>query len=396
MKITGIICEYNPLHNGHLFHIQKTRAGGATHIAAILSGNFVQRGDVALLSKFDRAALALKAGADLVIELPAAYALSSAQSYAGAGISLLRQLGCVRELSFGCECGSLEILQRAAAASDCAAQDSEEMRSLLRQGLSYPAAVCSFAGRHFGEEIAAVLRSPNDLLGVEYLRAIKHQKADIAPFCVPRTGAGHDSADVQGDSASAGYIRSCLEKGDPVKAFVPAFTMEMLDSRRGKTAHFRYLERILLYRLRTVLPGELSCLPDMNDALQNRILAAARSASLEEALFRIKTRNCTMARIRRILLCSLIGIRREDAEGDVPCARVLAFNRRGREILRCIKQKGNIPVSTSPARLRKTGEKARRIMELEERASDIYGLARGDIRSAAEDLGAKITLGGME
>lgn len=398
MKITGIICEYNPLHNGHLRHIALTRQAGATHIVCILSSNFVQRGDAALLDKLERARLAIRAGADLVLELPAAYTLSSAEGYAQGAVSLLRQLGCVDALSFGCEAGSRETLERAADVSlEVSRAYPEEMQALLRKGISYPAAAGMLTERYYGKEIAGILRCPNNVLGVEYIKALRRQNASITPLCILREGAFHDSGNTSGALASASFIRRELAKGNQkVLSYVPDFTAERLErcTAEGKTASLCNLERILLYRVRTLTWEEAQTLPDMTRPLWTRLSEAGDASSLPELLSRIKSKNCTLARVRRVLLCALIGIRREDAAGEVPYGRILAMNRRGTEILGLAR--GRLPLGTSLVKLRKAGGRAERTALLEERAADIYGLARTCIGSAAEELRAKIAVSGSQ
>ena len=174
MKITGIICEYNPFHNGHLYHMNQTRKNGATHIVAVMSGNYVQRGDIAVLDKFTRAKLAVRGGADLVIEIPSVYALSSAEFYARGAVSILDSLGCVDEISFGSEAGSVEDLKKASEiAEECSSLP--ELEEYLRNGMSYPNAINTMVyekyGKKAGNRIGEILASPNNVLAVEYLKA---------------------------------------------------------------------------------------------------------------------------------------------------------------------------------------------------------------------------------
>lgn len=399
MKTAAIICEYNPFHNGHLYHIQQTRNAGATHIVCVLSSNFVQRGDVALLNKFDRAALALQGGADLVLELPTAYSMSSAEFYAGGAVSMLRQLGCVEELSFGSECGKLPLLLSAAEASlEACSRHSEELQALLRQGMPYPAAVSRIACRCADAETMEILQSPNNLLGVEYIKAILKQNAEIRPFTIERKSAAHDSTTMQDGFTSGSFLRNALKAGDNAcLAGMPDFAAKQIlaQMQAGNTADLSRLETTILYRIRTISAEELQMLPDVNETLLHRILAAKDAKTLEELLERIKTRHCTMARIRRILLYALIGIRQTDSRGDVPYGRILALNQRGSEILKLARQSG-FPVSTSLSKLREAGKKAERIAEIEETASDIYGLSRKNITSAQEDFRAKIRMEDIE
>ena len=164
MKVSGIICEYNPFHNGHLYHIRRTRENGATHIVAVMSGNFVQRGDTAVMDKLERARLAVRSGADLVIELPVQYSLASAENFASGAVHLLDALGAVDELSFGSECGDTEKLRRAMETVDLAAVTrADEIRSIMEKGYTYPRALNSVVNG-YDPEAAAIIAEPNNTL----------------------------------------------------------------------------------------------------------------------------------------------------------------------------------------------------------------------------------------
>ena len=209
MKISGIICEYNPLHNGHLYHLEQVRRGGAEGIVAVMSGNFVQRGDAALLDKFTRARLAIEGGVDLVLELPVPYALAPAENFAIGGVALLTALGNVQEISFGSECGDIHLLSQAAQACQvCKTDYADVMDDFLRSGYSYPEVLSQMVGQLYGEETAAVLRSPNNTLAIAYLNAIEEMDSPLQPMTIPRRGAGHNSSQPAPDgTASATYIR---------------------------------------------------------------------------------------------------------------------------------------------------------------------------------------------
>ncbi len=396
MKISAIICEYNPLHNGHVHHIRKTRENGATHIVAVLSSNFVQRGDAALLDKFDRAGLALRAGADLVLELPVVFSLSSAELYAAGAVSLLDSIGVIDELSFGSSNGDLECLELLTEASVSTTQMYQDrILDRMRQGDSYPAAVWEIVRQRYGTRVAGMMHDPNNLLAIEYLKAMQKQKVSFQPYSIQRQCVTHDSMTASGMYASASFIRKCVAEGDPSYLdFVPAYTAKLLSQRltEGRTADIRHLERVALYRLRTISEEELLALPDVGKHLQNRIYAAKKANSWDELLASIKTKCYTMARIRRILLSALIGIRKEDQRHYPPYARVLAFNERGREILALAKTKSRIEIGTSLSKLSETSRSAANFVRLEENASNIYGLALGEISSAEQDFRAKIVM----
>lgn len=396
MKVSAIICEYNPLHNGHVHHIRETKRGGATHLICLLSSSFVQRGDVALLSKFDRARLAVKAGADLVIELPSPFSCAAAEIYAGSAVSMLKSLGIVDELSFGCISGDMETISLLTEASLSTTQIyGERIRALMAKGNSYPAAVWEAVRQRYGNQVAGMMTDPNNLLAIEYMKAIQRQKAGIKPFPVARRCVMHDSEETDGQFASASFVRKMIYERDlSYTSFVPDYASKLIAERvmEGAAAYFDNLEPIILYTLRTMSREQLMELPDMTEALANRFYTARNANSINELFARIKTKCYTMARIRRITMSALLGLRRDIYRSTPPYARVLAFSGRGRELLGEIQRRSTIPVGTSLAKLRELGGEAARFVQIEERASQIYGLALDTIGSAEEDYRTRVIL----
>ncbi len=395
MKITGIICEYNPFHNGHLYHMNQTRKNGATHIVAVMSGNYVQRGDIAVLDKFTRAKLAVRGGADLVIEIPSVYALSSAEFYARGAVSILDSLGCVDEISFGSEAGSVEDLKKASEiAEECSS--SPELEEYLRNGMSYPNAINTMVyekyGKKAGNRIGEILASPNNVLAVEYLKALRRLGSDIQPVTVQRKSVAHDSMVALNGIASASFIRKCIQEKMDFSDFVPdyvysAYVRAVSEKRR---ADIKNLERIILYKLRTITPEQLRSVPDVGQGLEYRIIENAVLTNLDEIFMNIKTRRYTMARIKRIFLNMLIGIEKRDLDILPPYGRILAVTERGRDILSKAKETGKIPFGTSLAKLGKSSEDAQRFSQIEGRASDIYALAQDKTGRGQSDFRARI------
>ncbi len=392
MKISGIICEYNPFHNGHLYHIEQTRRNGATHIVAVMSGNFVQRGDVAVINKFERAKAAVRCGADLVIELPVAYCLSAAEIYARGAIYILKGLGCVDELSFGSECGDISMLSEAVKATFACAK-RPELEELMKRGNSYPKALQILIRQNYGDELAALFSYPNNVLAIEYLKAMVAVKLKIRPFTVKRD-AGHNAQVPIGNVASASLIRQLMEnQSDDFDELVPDVSAEVLSAcaSTGMTARFENLERILLYRLRTATAEELLSLPEVGQGLENKILSARNETSLESMLLAMKSKRYPMARLRRILLDLVIGIKPGDTETPPPYGRILALNERGRDILTAAKQAGTtLPFATSLSKLADLGGACKECSDLEARATAVYGLAQRSINPADADYKAMI------
>ncbi|MCM1133171.1 MAG: nucleotidyltransferase family protein [Ruminococcus flavefaciens] len=386
MKISGIVCEYNPFHNGHAYHIRQTRRNGASHIVCVMSGNFVQRGDVAVLDKFTRAELAVECGADLVIELPVAYCLAPAEIFARGAVYLLDGLGCVDEISFGSECGDVAVLENAMNIADDISH-TDSVAELIRSGYTCPRAVSEIL-RQTDSASAEIIAEPNNILAVEYLRALNYLKSAIKPFTVKRSGAGHDSTEISRGFASASYIRAHIESAGK---FVPEIWAEAL---HGDTALLSRLERIILYKIRTATEEEICDIPD-SSALIGRIYGN-NAQSLDGLFESIKSKNCTMAKVKRVILSLLIGITETHIQCLPPYARVLAFNENGREVLALAKKTKKIPVGTSLAKLGRLDLDAHCFAELEARATDIYNLARNSIYTAGQDYRAKIKKSGVK
>lgn len=399
MKTYGIICEYNPFHNGHIYQIEETRKHGADHIVAIMSGNYVQRGDVAIVDKFKRAQIAVNHGADLVVELPVTYSLASAEMFARAGVMMLASLGCVDGISFGSECGDIDLLKNAAAATFSAATP-EKIKPLLEQGMPYPEAVQQSILQEHGPIIAGVFDSPNNTLAVEYLRAMKTLGIEnMDAFTVKRTAA-HDSDETSDIYASGSKLREMIEDGEDISKFVPEDMAAAIAEYDDKEhlAYFDNLERELMYILRTVIPQFVAEIPDVAQGLENRIVQAGRSASsLDSFMDIVGTKRYTQAKFRRILLNMYIGIRKTDLQIPPAYGRVLAFNEKGAEILKAAseqeKGKFTIPFSTGIKEL--IDMKVPQIMrqaELTCRSSDLYMLASREIRPCASDFTAKVEI----
>ncbi len=380
MKIAGVVAEYNPFHNGHRYHLQQTRELGATHIVAVMGGNFLQRGAPALCEKHWRAKAALQGGADLVLELPLPYACATAERFAYGAVAVLNALGVVDELSFGSEYGKVEGLIAVAQALDTP-QIEAELRRQLEKGITFAAARQQAVKLCCGTEAAGLLQSPNNILGIEYVRQLLRQKSSIRPVTVARAGAGHDSQspEPQTGFASASWVRSQLDKGQWEQAadFLPQSTEQMLQEAQaaGEWADAALLERPLLGCLRAMSAEEIARLPDVSEGLEYRIAAAAKTAAtIGELLGSVKTKRYTHARLRRILLCAWLGLDAGLCRMPPPYLRILGFNSRGAEVLSAAKGRATLPLSHSLAELQRTGQEASVFAALEAASTDRYHL----------------------
>jgi len=356
VKAAGIVAEYNPFHGGHAFHIAETRRllGGCAIVAA-MSGNWVQRGECAVLDKWARARMALEGGVDLVLELPTVWAVSSAESFARGAIDLLEGTGVITHLSFGSECGDVDGLRRVAACLDGPLYP-ETLRRFLDEGL--PFAVCRqrAAEELLGRELAWLLAQPNNNLGIEYIRALNALGSGIQPVTVRREGAAHDGGD-HPDCPSASFLRGEIWAGR-----VPADNPACMD----------YGERWALAALRSMDEEDFAALPDCGEGLSHRLYRAVRQGrTLGEVYELAKTKRYAHARIRRAALWGALGLRVCDRPEHPPCLRVLGATERGRELLREMKTKAALPVITKPAHGRGVP-----LLELEARCTDLYQLCR--------------------
>lgn len=345
--ILGIVSEYNPFHNGHLHHLEESkRLTNSTFTVAVMSGNFVQRGETAIVDKWTRTEMALKAGIDLVIELPVVYALSSAENFADGAIKILNSLGVVDVLSFGSELGEIEPIKDVA---NILYKEPKELSSLitsqLKSGLSYPRAREIALSQYFGssKKYTNILNSPNNILGVEYLKSIKKHKSHITPITIKRDYSDYNSDKVKQGIASATAIRHMIQENKNVHYVIPYESYELLDEciSNGKVVtSLKIFEKEIIYTLRRMTLTEISNLPDVSEGLENKIKMAANTCSnLDDLIANIKSKRFTQTRIQRILLYALLNISQKDINSSkriTPYIRVLGFNKHGRRIISAI------------------------------------------------------------
>lgn len=393
MKTAGIIAEYNPFHSGHRLHLERTRAqlGPEGAVVCVMSGNWVQRGESALLSKQARTAMALRGGADLVLELPTLWAAASAERFARGGVELLQAAGVVDVLSFGSEEGALDRLEAVASCLDTQAYQAE-LRRLADGGAPFAAARQASVRALLGAA-ADCLDQPNNNLGVEYLRALKALDSRIKPMTIPRQGAGHDAADASGGTASASALRRWIAAGDwnRAEAFLSETDKLLLaeEQAAGRApAGLERCERAVLARLRTMGAEDWAALPDSGgeEGLPCRLVRAAQKAqSVAEFWAFAKTKRYAHARLRRLTLWAFLGLRASDVPEHVPYLRVLGFGDRGKLLLREMKERAALPVLVKPAHARRLDGAGRRVFALEARWTDLYGLCQPAVPPCGEE-----------
>lgn len=370
MKIAGVIAEYNPFHSGHAYQLQRTRElTGCDYVVVCMDGSYTQRGAAACLSKWDRARMALLCGADAVFELPALFAVRTADVFARGGVTILGGLG-VDVLAFGSEIDDPDLLSRLAEVRerepDCVAQ---AVRENLKMGMSHARAWGSAVSEHLGVD-ASLLGAPNLILGAEYIRAIRRLSSDMAICPVLRSGEYHDANLGCDGFASATAIRAAMREGRTADALncVPAAVRDILQS--AGTMHAP--DDLLLARLRTMTEAEIVALPDVSEGLERRVKQAAEVApTLENLVDSVKCKRYTRARLSRLTAHALLGLTSALAEAHPAptCARLIGMRADAKPLLAELKKRARLPIVSDPTRL-----KGDPIFALECRATDLRAL----------------------
>ncbi len=390
----GIVAEFNPFHNGHKYLVDSLKTDEDDIITAVMSGNFVQRGEPAVIDVNLRTEMALNSGVDLVLSLPLPYCISTAEKFALSGVTVLDSVKCLDSIAFGSESNSKELLY------DCANNlKSREFNSLVSEfiesGVSYPTAREKAVRELYGDTQAELLKNSNDILGVEYIKGLLSINSQLDFTTIKRTGAEHDSKDGTENIRSASLIRTFIDDLAEVKNFVPKESFAILEktAEKGKIIDYKKYEMSLLFKLRTLTPEDFKKLPDVSEGLEYRIYDAVRNSnSYPQLLEKIKTKRYTLSRIRRILLFSYLDITKELIETPVPYVRVLGFNEKGASLLKQCKEKSNLPIVTRPADLKSLSENAKRIYELECKARDLYSLCLKNPDVCGKEMTEKIII----
>ncbi len=387
MRTVGIVAEYNPFHTGHGYQISRTREQFDEEIGvvAMMSGNWAQQASCTIFDKWTRAQLAILGGADLVLELPTPYATASAEAFCRGAIDSLAATGRISHLSFGSEGGDVAALQQIADAID-SPDFQENLKNFLGQGISFPAARQKAIEVLLGEG-ASLLASPNNTLGIEYLRAITAGGYDISPMTVLRRGGGHHSIPNQGGEApeftSATDLREKLIRSgdwDYVSNYLPQGGLDLLQA--APMANLELVERGILAKIRAMTASDWALLPDsgQEEGLPQRLEKAAKAAKSLPEFFEIcKTKRYTHARLRRLALWAFLGITQEERPEKPPYLRVLAFNDRGRELLKEMKKTATVPILNKTAQWENLTPEGQKLFQLESRCTDLYTLCFEEI-----------------
>lgn len=378
-KILGFITEFNPFHNGHKYLIDKAKNEFHSEEVlsiAIMSGNFVQRGIPSIINKWEKTKIALQNGIDLVVELPTIYAISSSENFAHGSIKLLDLLN-VSDIFFGSESKNLDYMNEI---SDILINEPTQYQNYLHEelnkGLSFPKSRENALSSYLGKELN-ILHSPNDILGIEYLKFLKKEKSNITPHTIKRNN----------DFISSSNIRSMLSKGENVSLFVPKEALEILQNNELIT--LKHFEKEILYSLRKMDLSEIANIPDVSEGLEYKIKKSSdKNSKLENLIEDIKSKRYTTTRIQRILLYILLNIQKEDiklSKEIVPYAHILGFNAKGKEYLSSLSECDKVFVSTNSFLKNCNDEKIKKMLNIDILASNIYNLSYSENHPSNED-----------
>ncbi|MBO5348464.1 MAG: nucleotidyltransferase [Clostridia bacterium] len=390
-RVLGIIAEYNPFHNGHMYHLgQAKKQSGAEYSICVMSGNFVQRGNTSILNKWKKAEMALLNGIDLVIELPTIYSVASAESFSLGAIKLLESLKIVDAISFGAETEDFAALNNI---SSIVCEEPKKYKDLLNQelkkGISFPKARENALMLYLNDNkrYANILNSPNNILAIEYLKSLKKIKSTIQPIPIKREKVYYNDNTIVDELASATAIRNLLKNKQfsEIRKVVPNDTYKILNKENelgNIVLDLSKYEQQIIYNLRKMSVAEIAELPDVNEGLEHSIKNAANfSNNIKDFINIVKTKRYTQTRIQRILICALLGITKKDvamSKRAIPYIRVLGFNEKGKELISRISKanpKAQIITSVKKFNDNNNSKTNKRLLEIDIFATNVYTMA---------------------
>lgn len=395
MNVSAIIAEYNPFHNGHKYHIEETkRRTDDSFVMVIMSGNFVQRGEPAIIEKRERVKAAILNGADLVVELPVPWATASAERFARGAVYIATQAGIVDYLSFGCECDDINSLNQIARILNDKVYSSRIKNYYDDNMCSYAQARSAVINDVLGIDSMEMMMKPNNILAIEYIRALMSFKSSVKPLGIVRNSAEHDSDFVQDNITSAMNIRNLIRSYQPYEKFVPSNTVEIFQKSKDNgcfPSRYSLLETAILADLRRKQPSDFIGVPDVSEGIEYRLIESAKtSVSLDEIFNKVKTKRYAHARIRRMILASFLGITENDVTSLPPYIRVLGLNDNGRLMLKEMKSKYFFPIIMKYGDVKYLDDKAKTVFMKESLATDIYNLSLPKRRVCGTDMSDEI------
>lgn len=395
MKICAIICEYNPLHYGHWYHIQEAKKlSGCDAVMCIQAGNFTQRGEPAITNKYVRARMALEASADIVVQIPTAYCCSSAEIFATAGVKIANSFDNVTHLAFGCETENFELLKELAKFfANEPKEYKEKLKKYLDMGNSLPVSRTKAVEELMKEDKAVfseitetlnILSKPNNILAIEYLKALYKSKSTITPVFTVRSNSDYNSADLNGKDSSATAIRTRLLNKNKVKAIkklVPPFTYSLLkeDINKFGLPDLELYNNICSYVLKTSSADEIKQIYDVSEGIENRFIDSAKKfKDFNELLLDVKTKRYTYTRLKRIVLRLVLKINKDIVSqiykmDKLPFIKVLAFDGNNKELLSNINANTNLIIRNSNI-VKNPSPEYKTLAEIEDRANAVFNL----------------------
>lgn len=396
MKIAGIISEYNPFHNGHFYHVEQTKKNlNVPYIVCVMSGNFTQRGQAAIADKWTRTQMALLGGVDAVFELPFLYATQSAEGFANGGIKVLNTLGEVDYLSFGSECASIVQLEQVADTLLLGTPSvDEEIRIQLKKGSSFATARSIALQKQLPELTDSMFSGSNNILGIEYIKALKMQKSTIIPYTIKRMGQSYTDLSIRSGYPSAAALRKALEQGkmqaDELKSYIPGQSLSAFSANLQAN---QALFLPLMYKLRTMSPCDVRNICDVSEGLEYKLLEEASKApqSIEELISAIKSKRYAYTRIARILLYCLFDVTKEKIQkvnnSPLPYLRLLGFRKQSEALISYLTQHATAPILSKASQF---AAGASTLFEYDLRASDLYALLQQKIAPTGRDFKQKL------
>ena len=362
MAVVGIVSEFDPFHNGHNYLVEEAkRVTNADAVVTVMSGSFTQRGMPSMVSKSAKTECALLGGVDIVLELPVTFALSSAERFAFGAVSILDSCGIVTHIAFGSECADIDKITRVARAA-VKQTVIDRIKELMKSGSSFACARKTAVCEEIGDD-CDVLDSPNDILAVEYVKALDKLNSSIIPVTIKRMGAMHGADAPSNNIASASFIRNCVTRDKDVKDFVPESTYNIL-CREKRNGDLRFLtDRPIMLGFRRVDKEYFSLLPEVREGLENRLYTAASiCTSFDQFVSSVSCKRYTAASVRRIAMYGMIGITVDLLTDSPEYVRLLGATKNGEAYLKAMKQNCRLPMITKTA-------DAENLLKLEIRAS---------------------------
>lgn len=389
MKVVGIIAEYNPMHNGHVYHIQKAKeVTNSNYSIVIMSGSFTQNGNIAIYDKFERAKIATEYGADLVIELPTIYSVSSARYFAFGAVNILNKLNIVDSICFGSECDNIEILNNI---SDIILQNEnkiwEEINIYLKSGISFANARIKALSKFLNDEQLLILDKPNNILGLEYINEIKRQKSNIKPFLIKRECSCFNELNLNKNSkfTSATSIREAINKNniECIKQYVPNSTYKLIENK--KPTFNQNLFDILKFKIISSNIQDIRNISEVTEGLENKIFKEINNSNnYDKFVKNIKSKRYQLSKIKRMLVNVLLNITKDDLnyvlENKVGYVHVLSCSKKGKELLSMISNNSNIDLITSlnDKIINNISNDTKKFLEYDILASNIYSILSND------------------